>query len=636
MNKTVRCLRWVACVLFVFTLIQCQQVNKKLPRIEETPSAPPSWAKHAIWYQIMVERFRNGDRSNDPVRSSLMGAWPDSIPNTWATTPWNQDWYQPDAWFADCEEDRFYHGLQARRYGGDLQGVLDKLDYLADLGINAVYFNPLNDAPSLHKYDPAYYRHIDRHFGPNPSDHEKVVADEVDDDPSTWKWTSADSLFLNILDRAHELGIRVIMDYSWNHTGRNFWAFEDVMKNGSESKFANWYYVKSFDDPGTAENEFDYKAWFGAMTLPELREDLEPHEHKEGWIQKIEGNIHSESLKQHIFNVTERWMDPNGDGDPSDGVDGFRLDVAAEVPMGFWREYRTFVKSINPEAYLVGEVWWENWPDYLLDPEPFLGDAFDAVMNYRWYQEARRLFAQAGKKISPSTFVRRMDSINANVRADYQYAMMNMASSHDSPRLLTSFHNKNRYKHNASPQSNKDYYVERPDADTRMRARLFLMHQFTYIGAPQIWNGEEMGMWGADDPDCRKPLWWDDISFEPEKNHPFHEEYAREYLIEADTGILRLYRRLCQLRNGHEVLRTGQLKHLLADDENGILCYSRYDDGGEIVVAFNLTDDAREITIPVYGDRTYKQYGTDSTIAAKNGTIYTTLAGMEGVVYIKE
>ncbi|NJO89112.1 MAG: hypothetical protein HC831_09245 [Chloroflexia bacterium] len=131
-------------------------------------SRVPEWPKTAIWYQIFVERFRNGDPSNDPTREDIKNTYPDSIPGNWAITPWGQDWYQPDAYFENSNLNKKWDNLQLRRYGGDLQGVIDELDYLESLGINAIYFNPLNDSPSLHKYDPRHWRHIDRNFGPDP------------------------------------------------------------------------------------------------------------------------------------------------------------------------------------------------------------------------------------------------------------------------------------------------------------------------------------------------------------------------------------------------------------------------------------------------------------------------------------
>lgn len=595
---------WI--LVFCSLFLGCQSPTKK-----ETPTPPstnineaPAWSHNAIWYQIFVERFRNGSDENNPRREDLLGAWPDSIPESWAVTPWTQQWYQPDAWFADCVDDDFYHGIQARRYGGDLIGVLDKLDYLQDLGINAIYFNPLNHAPSLHKYDPTYYHHIDHHFGPDPEHDKKLLEQENMADPTTWVWTKADKLFLEIINACHKRNIRVILDYSWNHTGRTFWAFKDVQRNNENSAFKDWYYIKQFDDKKTAKNEFDYKSWFGATTLPELRENIEGH-HDEERITLIEGDLYSQSLKQHIYDVSARWLDPNQDGDPTDGVDGFRLDVAAEVPMGFWRQYRQFVRNINPDAYLVGEVWYEKWPDDLLDPKPFLGDAFDAVMNYRWYREARRLFAQAGEKITPSEFAKRIDMLYNKMERGNQYAMMNVVSSHDCPRVLTSLFNKGKYKFHTNAK-NPDYKIHRPDVDTYERLKLLLAHQYTFFGAPHIWNGDEMGMWGGDDPDCRKPLIWPDLTFENETIHPVRKDHTITDKVAFNTELHQFYKKLIKLRTNNEVLRTGEFEFLAVNDDNNTLAYRRFDaTDEEIIIIFNLSDKAQTVTLDINTNNSY-------------------------------
>jgi len=148
----------------------CSQNSKTAQDKNQAENHVPQWSKEAVWYQIFVERFRNGDTTNDPTINDIKGTYPDSIPGNWKITPWNSDWYSPDEYFKQSPLPDQWNNLQLRRYGGDLQGVLDKLDYLESLGINAIYFNPLNDSPSLHKYDHRHWRHIDRNFGPNPKE----------------------------------------------------------------------------------------------------------------------------------------------------------------------------------------------------------------------------------------------------------------------------------------------------------------------------------------------------------------------------------------------------------------------------------------------------------------------------------
>lgn len=601
---------------------------------------PPEWSKNVIWYQIFVERFRNGDPTNDPTAEDIAGSYPGFVPEGWAITPWTQDWYKEDEYCKNIGDQTDFNGnkltyfdqkLQLRRYGGDLQGVLDMMDYIEELGVTAIYFNPLNDAPSLHKYDARNWRHIDKNFGPNPEKDAETMANEIPDNPSTWEFTEADKLFLKIIDEFHKRGIKVILDYSWNHTGQTFWAWQDLVKNQEESKYKDWYWVKEFDNPETAENEFSYTGWLNVKTLPEIKE-TEYIDHSNG-IVPAEGNILSNEAKQHIFAVTKRWLDPNGDGDPSDGVDGYRLDVAAEIPFGFWREYREVVREVNPNAYILGEVWWEVWPDRLLDPKPFLeGDIFDAVMNYRWFRNARHFFNSSPNKMPVSTFVKKLDSINSNLRVENVYSMMNLVASHDVPRVLTSLYNKNKYKFNSTPSADPNYKIDKPDNEIYQTLKLLLVHQYTYIGSPHIWAGDEMGMWGADDPSPRKPLIWQDYNFEDEKTHPLGMERPVNK-VQFDTTLFNFYKKLIKIRKNNSVLSSGKIDFVIVDDENEVLAYSRYDENDETISVFNTSFEEKEIEIPVKFNADYSEILNNFEINKTNDKIILTLPARTSAIF---
>lgn len=579
----------------LFLLLACS-TNERVPSSQDVPE----WSKSAIYYQIFVERFRNGDPTNDPTPDDMRMTYPDTIPASWTISDWTADWYAPDAYHAQLPSDMdFNTRVQLRRYGGDLQGVLDKIDYIADLGVNAIYFNPLNDAPSLHKYDPRAYHHIDRNFGPDPRGDVQMMAQENPIDPATWQWTAADKQFLEVIKAFHTRGIRVILDYSFNHTGYDFWAINDIRQNGENSKYTDWYEVKQYDNPTTPVNETEIKGWWGFKYLPLFQEKLDSPDTK----PPHEGNIISPSLKQHIFDVSRRWLDPNGDGKFDDGVDGYRLDVAAEVSMGFWREYRQFVKGINPEAVLIGEVWWFDWPD-LSGPEKMVqGDAFDGLMNYRWYLGARGFFSQGDPVMKPSEFVSHWETINATITKENRQAMMNIAGTHDTPRLSTCFFNDERYKEKAKPVENPTYKIHRPDDQTWQEVRMFLLHQYSFVGSPQIWNGDELGMWGADDPDDRKPIWWPEMTFQPEAAHPVSKRTISPDAVKADLDLLDYYKRLINIRKENPVLATGQLEFLLADDTRMCLAYSRKDAQDEIIAVFNRSDAAQLLDIQVAGSK---------------------------------
>ncbi|MHB9055431.1 MAG: glycoside hydrolase family 13 protein [Paludibacteraceae bacterium] len=555
---------------------------------QSVPATPPEWAKKVIWYQIFVERFNNGDTSNDPTAETITVKNMNIIPpKGWRITPWTSNWFERQPWETDSTQG-FNSVIQSRRYGGDLQGVLNKLDYLEDLGITAVFFNPLNDAPSLHKYDARNYHHIDVNFGPDPEGDIRLMATEDPDNSATWKWTSADKLFLKVVDELHKRGIRVILDYSWNHTGTDFWAWKDVLKNQGKSKYKDWYEISGFDNPATPENEFTYKGWYGNAYLPELKKVDVTTPRINGL--PYEGNI-NEGAKHHIFDVTKRWLAP--DGDVTRGIDGYRLDVAEQIGLGFWRDYRKFVKSINPDAYLVGEIWWQKWPDVLMNPAPYMqGDVFDAVMFYQVYKPARSFFNNSRDEIDAKQFRDSLEYQWNNIPGKNEYAMMNVGATHDSPRLLSDFYNKNRYKFKANPEENASYKTGKPDKETFVRLRLYLVYAFTTIGSPQIWNGDEMGMWGADDPNCRKPLMWPELKFEKEYRNNFQPGKKTFDVVKFDQKHFDYYKKLIKIRKENPVLSAGDIQFI--ESEGKKLGYSRSDGKNEIIVLFNI-EKKREI-----------------------------------------
>ena len=277
------------------------------------------------------------------------------------------------------------------------RGLLNHLKYLKDLGISAIYLNPIFESPSLHKYDTKMYHHIDNNFGPDPKGDEEIWEKENPGDPDTWKWTSADSLFLSLINKAHKMGIKIIIDGVFNHVGTSFWAFQDVVKNQQKSLYKDWFKIKKWDNPSTPENEFEYDGWDGVKDLPEIRKDPET-----GLVQGFADHIHA---------IVNRWMDPNKDGNPSDGIDGWRLDVAEKVSIKFWKVFRNWVKEINPDAYITGEIWWEDWQaNKMFNASPWLhGDSFDGVMNYRFARAVKKFVIDVKDQITSQAFT---DSIN--------------------------------------------------------------------------------------------------------------------------------------------------------------------------------------------------------------------------------
>lgn len=415
----------------------------------------PSWAQEGIVYQIFPDRFYNGDKSNDPRGSS----------------PWGQD-VTPDSMF-----------------GGDLRGIIDKLDYIEELGINILYLTPIFESSTNHKYNTRDYFKIDPSFG----------------DIETAK---------ELVDKCHKRGIRVLFDAVFNHSGDDLFAFEDVVKNGENSRYKDWFYIKEFPVNKEKVNylTFANDVW----RMPKL-------------------NTENPEVVEYLLKVAEYWI-------REIGIDGWRLDVCDEVDHAFWREFRKTVKKANPEAIIIGEVMHEasSW---------LRGEQLDGIMNYPIKHLAIDFFGK--RAISAEEFnngltanrVIYMKKINAN--------MFNLIDSHDTSRFLTEC----------------DEKVE--------RLKLAAAFQYTYIGMPYIYYGDEIGMVGGNDPDCRKCMIWDE-----EKQ---------------DKDLFNFYKTLNKIRKENKALVYGNFKTLYKD--NNVIAYKRTLDNEEILVILNNNDEAYNLNL---------------------------------------
>ncbi len=571
-----------------------------------TPYYAPDWCKGMLWYQIFPERFRNGDPSNDPTAERVGG------PPDWRISPWTGDWYARAPWEQELGPD-FRDGVFYRRYGGDLQGIIDKLDYLQELGVGGLYLNPVFDAVSLHKYDTSFYHHIDRFFGPDPEGDAAIMEAEDPADPATWRWTSADKLFLELVRKVHERGMKIIIDGVFNHTGTDFWAFRDLEQRQQQSDFAEWYSVISWQNPhARVPSEFDYDSWWGVKDLPELKE-------KDGTLVK--------PVRDHIAAITRRWMDPDGDGDPGDGVDGWRLDVPEEIGTAFWEEWCGLVREINPEAYISGEVWTDKASEYIR------GGLFTAVMNYRFAETVQDFMID--KEITVTEFDELLENIRHSFPSAANHAVQNLMDSHDTPRLASMIINPGReYDKEGTPEEGFD--VRKPDAEERRLQRLIALFQYAYIGAPMIYYGTEAGMWGADDPDDRKPMLWPDMEYEPEATHPMGEE--READENAfDEELFDWYKKLGGIRARNEVLQRGGFKSLLTDDGKGVYAFARFLKGEKPYVAvLNCSGEHRRAAIPLshFGVKngTFTDLISEQTFEAEGGTVTVDIDRISGMI----
>ena len=590
---------------------------------ETTPSEEfvPQWAKSAIWYQIFPERFRNGDPSNDPTVESLQGSDPVEAPKAWQVHPWGSDWYERQPWEKENGEPELWKHLLRRRYGGDLQGILDELDYLQELGINALYLNPVFDSPSLHKYDGNCYHHIDPHFGPDPEADRKLMATENPLDPTTWVWTSADELALKLIREAHSRGIRIIFDGVFNHMGTRSFAFQDVLKNQQQSPYKDWFTIKSWKDEA-AGTEFDYEGWFGIKSLPELRED--------------ENGI-VEGPKNYIFAATERWMNPKGEG-IENGIDGWRLDVAFCVSHAFWKQWRTHVRSINPEAYMTAEI--VDEPDKVV---PYLqGDEFDGEMNYNFsFNCAGFFFDPDPIRITASQFDHNLQHLRELYPQGVPYVVQNLFGSHDSNRIgshilnrgIAPFKQWGNYFNLSKATENPHYKANKPGEPELLLQKLFVVMQMTYVGAPMIYYGDEVGMWGSNDPDCRKPMLWADLQYDDEVYLPDGTTRSPDAVC-VNHDLFAHYQQWIHIRNTYPALRIGDYQTLVADDSNDVFAFERSVGDQRIIVAFNNAWHPQTVEIPVPTSHAARELTSESIFPITMGVLKLELPAKTGTALI--
>jgi cyclomaltodextrinase len=539
----------------------------------------PSWAADATWYQVFVSRFCNGDLAND-------------LPETWA---WSDDWTaQPP----DAPPDRVE--LYFRRYGGDLQGLTDRLDYLAELGVNTLYLNPVFAASSEHKYDAADFRHVDDSFGVAGA-REQLPAET--DDPSTWTFNASDRLFLRFVRAAHDRGMRVVLDGVFNHVGRDFWAFQDVVRRGRDSAYANWFDIVDFGPP------LRWNAWDG------------PNGNLVRFAR--EGDGLAAPVEAHLLAITRRWMDPDGDGDPSDGIDGWRLDAAEQVPSGFWRRWREQVKATNPEAIIVGELWGDA-AEYLQ------GDQFDVVTDYRLARCIVRFCRPGGEGYSATRFAGQVQALLRQQEPARRQAMINLLDSHDTDRLASMMANQRRRydRDNLPGEGAPPFDGGPPSEEAYRRVQLAALLQFTLPGAPMIYYGDEVGMYGGEDPYSRAPMWWADRAGDspPGYRAELHEFYGR----------------LCELRRNAPPLKRGGFQVLLADDARRVLGWERALGEERVLIVVNGKTEAQTIQMVVGGSGggwrlvplwdTPSAEGLADPASSEPDTVVVRIAGLQAVV----
>ncbi|HTV49329.1 MAG TPA: alpha-amylase family glycosyl hydrolase [Phycisphaerae bacterium] len=513
----------------------------------------PEWAQHAIWYEIFPERFRNGDRSNDPEPH----------------LPWTSSWYQP--YLPAGEHGDFYSYVYQRFYGGDIQGIQEELPYLRLLGINAIYLTPIFDAPSIHKYDPADFRHVDDGFGVKNS-LDQLHGENVLD-PNTWQWSASDKVFLNFLAAAHAQGFKVIIDVPWGHTGRDFAPFQDVLKNGKNSPFASWFQITSWGPP------IHYNGWDGPDGgMPMIATDPA--------LGLAAG------YRQYVFAVTRRWMAP--DGDPAHGVDGWRLDTAPDVPHPFWIAWRKLVKSINPNALIIGEIWTpaQAWLNN--------GDQFDGVMNYPFAVDATQFFVNAfgngGQGIGPQRFGAQLEQLLESYPYQVDLVQQNLIDSHDTDRFVSRFMNPDlNFGGQDRLQDNPHYDIAKPPPLAYTRLGQVAALQATFVGAPTVWYGDEVGMWGPSDPSDRQPMVWQDLM-------PYADPD-----VTVNYSLLHYYQRIGAIHRQLQPLQTGFYGQFISENSKNVFAFHRDLGNQHVYVIINRGPHTESVTIPIFASDTGRE-----------------------------
>jgi cyclomaltodextrinase len=566
-------------------------------------SFTPEWSKGIVWYQIFPERFNNGDPANDPKADDQNGAYPFDDTSPFRIHPWTSDWYDLQPYEKQNGKD-IYYNIQRRRYGGDLQGIIDKLDYIKSLGVDAIYLTPIFWSPSSHKYDALCYHHVDPTFGPDPAGDIAMMAKENPLDPKSWVWTKADLLALKLIKEVHARKMRIIFDGVFNHIGVKSFAFRDVEKNQQASPYSDWFSVVSWNDPAKG-TKFEYNGWFGVKTLPEFKENA--------------GGIVA-GPKEYIFNATKRWMNPMDKG-IKDGIDGWRLDVAYDVGHAFWKDWRKWVRSINPAAYMTAEL---VFP--IEKTKPYLeGDEFDATMNYNFAFIVHDFFIQENSASTVTAFDSRLKELREAFGNDVALNMQNLMNSHDATRLASAVANPDGKKFGdwgpyfnwSQKSNNKSYNARKPTAEQVQKQKLIAAFQMLYLGSPMIFYGDEAGIWGANDPDCRKPMIWKDKKYAAETFNPDQTKHDPDAVL-FDQDLFNWYQKFMGLRKKYKSIQIGDFITIEKDDAKKLYGFRRKYNEEEVLVLINRSDKPVSYRNNLLQGKKFKDVFTNKTITETN------------------
>ncbi|TCO56313.1 alpha amylase N-terminal ig-like domain-containing protein [Caldanaerobacter subterraneus] len=522
----------------------------------------PDWMKGAVMYQIFPDRFYNGDPSNDRLKEYSRGFDPVEYHDDWYVLPDNPRDKDKPGYTGDGIWNNDF-------FGGDLQGIIDKLDYLKELGISVIYLNPIFQSPSNHRYDTTDYTKIDELLG----------------DLDTFK---------TLMREAHAREIRVILDGVFNHTSDDSIYFDRYGKyldkglgayqawlqgDQSKSPYGDWYEIRP---DGT------YEGWWGFDSLPVIRQINGSEYNVKSWADFIINNPDA---------ISKYWLNP--DGDPNAGADGWRLDVANEVAHDFWVHFRDAINTVKPNAPMIAEL----WGDASLD---LLGDSFNSVMNYLFRNVVIDFILDkpfddgnsVHNPIDAAKLDQRLMSIYERYPLPVFYSTMNLLGSHDTMRILTVF----GYNSADNSQNSQEAY----DLAVK-RLKLAAILQMGYPGMPSIYYGDEAGLSGGNDPDNRRTSPW-----------------GRE-----DTDLQEFFKKVVNIRNENQVLKTGDLVTLYAKGD--VYAFGRRVINGKDIFGKSYPDS---VAIVVINKGDAKQVSIDATKFIRDGVTFTdALSGKKYTVH---
>lgn len=427
---------------------------------------PVEWMQDAVIYQIFPDRFFRGSKKEQAIKEGKEANLSD-----WDAKPGRMD-----------------------KFGGTIQGVTEKLDYLQELGVTVVYFTPIFMSPSNHKYDTTDYMKIDPDFG-----------------------TEEDLKVLSA--KLHERGMKLILDGVFNHSGWSFAPFQDVIKNQEKSEYKDWFQIHNFP---IGPVEFGVKPNYGSFSyfgrMPQLNPD-------------------SPKVREYVSNMIAYWMDEFG-------IDGWRMDVADEVTPGFWQFFRQEVKKHKKDAVIIGEIWYDSsaW---------LQGDQFDTVMNYPFHTAVTEWIAKG--QGTASDFSSRLGFVRGNYHNAAVAMLWNLIGSHDCARFLTLCQ------------------------EDKRKLKMAVALQMAWTGAPMIYYGDEVGMTGGEDPDCRKGMVW-----EEEKQ---------------DLDLFSYYQKWISLRKEHAILRRGNAVPVLVDDEKNLVFLKKEIEKEELLILIHNDESGHDISL---------------------------------------